>query len=558
MVQVYLDGRAERVLASGRYTTSISVSPDLGRVAFVDFDEVYLAPLRLGAGGEPMELVTKPGSTPEGLRKLNPNGGDLISWPVEGSSKSVGFLLGAKLFTVSPDDAFACPGDESNDYGVECVVSKTTSFDLSLTVTTSIPQTSLVLDNALLVTMVGDESSSIIPEGRIVILGDKIQALGPRTQVSIPTGATVVDVKGGVVMSGFIDVHAHWSSAFGYWVQQSWEFVVNLAFGITTMHNPSYDTVYGFSDLELVRSGLKIGPRLFLTGKIVYGAAGPYRVEVDDLQAARAALLRLKSYGAWSVKSYNQPGRSTRQMILQAAKELGMAVVPEGGMSYHWNLNQIIDGHTTIEHSLPVAPLYEDVTELFAKSGTAYTPTLVVSYGSIWGENYWYQTTKVWENERLMRFSPHRDIESRSIQRTKAEDGDYSHFNVSASAKRISDKGGVVQAGAHGQRQGLGFHWEIWMFAQGGMSNYNCLKTASANGADALGLKNVGRLVPGHLADIIVYDPADSPLVNIRNSEKVKYVIKDGRFYEAATMDQIYPTFQKLPDGPIINLPESS
>lgn len=52
-----------------------------------------------------------------------------------------------------------------------------------------------------------------------------------------------------------------------------------------------------------------------------------------------------------------------------------MNVVPEGGMAFWWNLNQIIDGHTTIEHALPIAPLYRDVIQLFAQSGTAWTPS---------------------------------------------------------------------------------------------------------------------------------------------------------------------------------------
>lgn len=322
------------------------------------------------------------------------------------------------------------------------------------------------------------------------------------------------------------------------------------------MHNPSYDTLYGFADAELVRSGLKIGPRIFLTGTIVYGAAGGYRCEIEDLDAARAALRRLKAFGAFSVKSYQQPCRSSRQMVLDAARELDMSVVPEGGMNFYWNLNQIIDGHTTLEHALPVAPLYEDVTELFSRSGTAYTPTLVVSYGGTYAENYWYQHTNVWENERLMRFSPHRDIESRSVQRPKLEDSDYHHFTISRSVKAVHDKGGLVQTGAHGQRQGLGFHWELWSFSQGGMSNYDVLKAGTANGADALGLQNIGRLTVTSLADIIVFPPESSPLDDIRNSEKLQYVLKDGKLYEAATMTQIFPNVVPLPQGPVLNMPE--
>ena len=47
-------------------------------------------------------------------------------------------------------------------------------------------------------------------------------------------------------------------------------------------------------------------------------------------------------------------------------------------------MGMILDGHTGIEHTTPVAPLYEDVIQLFAASKTAYNPTLVVGYGGIW------------------------------------------------------------------------------------------------------------------------------------------------------------------------------
>ncbi len=55
-----------------------------------------------------------------------------------------------------------------------------------------------------------------------------------------------------------------------------------------------------------------------------------------------------------------------------------------------------------------------------------------------------------------------------------AED-DYHHFAISKSAYQIAQAGGIVDAGAHGQRQGLGFHWEIQMFGQGGMSAHQAL-----------------------------------------------------------------------------------
>ena len=101
--------------------------------------------------------------------------------------------------------------------------------------------------------------------------------------------------------------------------------------------------------------------------------------------------------GAFSVKSYNQPRRDARQQIVEAARQLGMLVVPEGGSTFSVNTTMILDGHTTIEHNIPVAPLYEDVTKLFAESKTAYTPTLIVNYAGMSGEYYWYQHMNVWE-----------------------------------------------------------------------------------------------------------------------------------------------------------------
>ena len=61
-----------------------------------------------------------------------------------------------------------------------------------------------------------------------------------------------------------------------------------------------------------------------------------------------------RPFGAFSVKSYNQQRRDARQMIIKAARELQMEVVPEGGSLLYFNETMILDGHTTVEHSLPV------------------------------------------------------------------------------------------------------------------------------------------------------------------------------------------------------------
>jgi imidazolonepropionase-like amidohydrolase len=212
--------------------------------------------------------------------------------------------------------------------------------------------------------------------------------------------------------------------------------------------------------------------------------------------------------------------------------------VPEGGSLVYMNETQILDGHTGVEHSLPVPRLYKDVVQLFAKSKVGYTPTLIVGYGGLSGEYYWYQHNNVWENEQLLRFIPREVVDARSRRRTMAGEDDFNHILISKGAKQVVDAGGSVQLGAHGQLQGLGAHWELWMLQQGGLSPMESLRAATVDGARYLGLDaELGTLEKGKLADLLVLDR--NPLDDIRNSESLTHVMLNGRLYDAKTLDEI-------------------
>ena len=398
------------------------------------------------------------------------------------------------------------------------------------------PRGLVALTGARIITMNGDE---VIERGSILIQDNRIKAVG--ANIDIPADARKIDMTGKTIMPGLVDVHAHMGyNALDIVPEKQWPYYANLAYGVTTTHDPSASTQTVFAQSEMVKSGAMTGPRIFSTGYILYGAENAEKAVINSYDDAKAHLERLKADGAFSVKSYNQPRRNQRQQVIKAARDLQMMVVPEGGSTYFYNMTEVLDGHTGIEHAIPVAPLYKDAITLFAKSKSGYTPTLIVGYGGIWGENYWYQHSNVWENEHLMRFTPRSVVDERSRRRLMVPEDDFYHIELSKSVKDVVRAGGNVQLGAHGQLQGLGAHWELWMLAQGGLTPLEALRCATLNGAKYLGLdKDIGSVEAGKLADLMVMDK--SPLENIRNSESIRFVMINGVLYDTSNMNEVYP-----------------
>ncbi|RAU84456.1 amidohydrolase family protein [Pontibacter arcticus] len=520
---VDLNGKDERTHYTSTYTDQFYPSPDNKWIAFVELFNGYVAPFSANGAGLDLSANTK--AVP--VARFTKDAGTNIHW--SGDSKKVNWVLGDEYFSNDLKNRFSF---------VEGAPEKLPAIDstgtkIGLVLNTDIPEGKVAFTNARIITMKGDE---VIEGGTIVIDGNRIVAVGKN--LTIPKDAKVIDAAGKTIMPGIVDVHAHMGTfRNGMSPQKQWAYYTNLAYGVTTTHDPSSTTEMVFSQSEAVKSGAMIGPRIYSTGTILYGADGNFKAEINSLDDARSHLRRIKAAGGFSVKSYNQPRREQRQQVIQAARELDMTVVPEGGSTFFHNMTMILDGHSGIEHNIPVAPLYKDVLEVWKASETGYTPTLIVNYGSPNGEYYWYQKTKVWEKDRLLKFTPRSVVDGRSRYVTQVPDEEYEngYFEVSKAAKALTDKGVKVNLGAHGQLQGLGAHWELWMLQQGGMTNHEALRAATLNGAEYLGMgKEIGSLETGKLADLIVLDK--NPLENIQNSEHVKYTMINGRLYDAATL----------------------
>lgn len=521
---VRLDGGDERTHFKMKYANTVVPSPDGRWVAFTELFNAYIAPMPQTGGAIDLNKDIK--GVP--VKKVTRDAGTDLHWSPD--SQRLNWMIGPEYFSRTLTDVFAFLAGASETLPAP----DSTGIQIGLSVDADIPTGKVAFTGARIITMNGDE---IIENGTLVIDRNKIVSISEET--TAPADAHVVDASGKTIIPGLVDVHAHASHfASGPSPHQNWVYYANLAYGVTTIHDPSTNTEFAFRQKELVRAGKIDGPRVFSTGRILYGADGDFKAVINSLDDARSHLRRMKAVGAISVKSYNQPRRDQRQQVLQAARELGMMVVPEGGSTFYHNMTQVIDGHTSIEHNVPVAPLYRDILEMWRNTTVGYTPTLVVNYGGPSGEYWWYENTDVWTKNRLLNFYPRPSLDARSRRPTKVPPEEYHHITVAAQAKKLVDQGNIVQLGAHGQLQGLADHWELWMFNQGGMTPHEALRSATLHGATLLGMDDqIGSLETGKLADLVVLD--GNPLADIRQTENVSMVMVNGRLYDAQTMNQI-------------------
>jgi imidazolonepropionase-like amidohydrolase/Tol biopolymer transport system component len=527
LISVNLDGDDKRTHLTSDWASEFAVSPDGRWIGWTERFNAYVAPFAVA--GRPVNLSPDGKSLP--LARVTRDAGEWLSW--SGDSSRLQWSLGSELFTRDLNQAFTfvdgAPDElpKPDEHGV----------NLGFSVDADKPEGRMALTGARLITMNGAE---VIENGVIVVDGNRIEAIGPAASTPVPAGVPVMDMSGKTIIPGLIDAHWHGSMGSDEIIpEQSWVNYAALAFGVTTLHDPSNDTSEIFAHSELARAGRVVGPRIFSTGTILYGASTASTAEIDDLDDARSTLRRMQAAGAWSVKSYNQPRREQRQQILAAARELNMMVVPEGGSLFHQNMSMIVDGHTTIEHSVPLDRLYDDVHQLWGQTSVAYNPTLIVAFGGAFGENYWYQESPVWEHPILTQYVPRRVLDARARRPVTAPADEWNHIAIAREATRLSEQGVSISIGAHGQREGLGAHWELWSLQQGGMSPHDALRAGTLNGARSLGLdRDIGSLEVGKLADMVVLDA--NPLENIRNTTSISYTIANGRVYDSH-MDEIAP-----------------
>ncbi|HEX2835392.1 MAG TPA: amidohydrolase family protein [Thermoanaerobaculia bacterium] len=547
LISIRLDGTDKKSLLRFPAIGDLVPSPDEQWVAFTSRDNVYVAALPNLVMKEAPEIGLKEGSVP--TWRLSENAGAYVDWADDG--KTITWTAGGSFHRLPLQNAIrfveeqralaekkdAKDAKKSEDEP-KLKVPKSEAIAIQLTMPRATPSGTFVVRNARVITMKGDE---VLERADVVVTNNRITSVG--ANASVAAGTKEIDGSGMTIIPGLIDTHAHLHySGFEIFPETKWEYATNLAYGVTTVYDPSAPSLDVFAQAEMVEAGVMTGPRVYSSGDVLYGGQQTdIFAEVNDLDDARRQVRRMKAYGARMIKVYQQPRRAQRLWFAEAARQEKMLLTAEGAGELGTDLTMALDGFTSFEHSLPVE-LHEDVVKFVAASTTFYTPTLLVSYGGPWGEQYFWQTyLGAHSDPKLNRFVPHFFLDARTRRHAWIDPNEYHFPTVARGAADVLRAGGNVSLGAHGQLQGLGVHWELWAMAGeggngGALTPHQALRTATLLAADKLGFTpDLGSIEPGKLADFVILT-AD-PLADIHNTVKAKYVVKNGVIHDAETLE---------------------
>jgi hypothetical protein len=373
----------------------------------------------------------------------------------------------------------------------------------------------------------------------IVIQDGVIQAVvDHRDDLHNSQQGVFVDASNEVVMPGLIDMHAHLDPDYGDRLGRIW-----LAYGITSVRNPSQNPYFGLEMRESFDMERRVGPRVFLSGQAFDGARTFYPgympiVSEDQLQDPLDAASR---YGVDFFKTYVRLPDRFQQMVTEYAHAVHLPVTSHElypGAAFGVDGVEHLRGTSRRGYSPKVSTTnhsYQDVTETIAKSGMTLTPTIGIQGAfSVRASG----DTALAFDPRLALYPPAVASSIRELASRRLSAGaDLPLKPYLATVKTIAQRGGTILAGTDSPLvpYGLSLHVELQTFVDAGLTPFQALQTATVNAARALGVDDqLGTIEPGKLADLAFV--ASDPLVDIRNARDVRRVMRGGRLYTVSEL----------------------
>jgi imidazolonepropionase-like amidohydrolase len=404
----------------------------------------------------------------------------------------------------------------------------------------------LVITNANLIDGTG---KAPVSDAVIVMDNGRITAVGARSSVKIPKGATVFDARGKYVLPGLWDMHAHFE-------QVEWG-PVYLAAGVTTVRDVGNEFEFMTSVRDAIKSGRGLGPRILLAG-IVDGdspfALGVIRANTPD--EARAVVNRYHDAGFQQIKIYSSIKLDILKEITAEAHRLGMTVtghVPRG-----LNAIQVVEaGMDQINHIqyLPavlapkdfkpqpgVAPKIDFETpeakktlQFFKDHNTVFDPTLVVFEWFLHPSDVPFSTIEPGAGKLPRELdAPINNTGVPPAQAAGARATMDMFLNITGALHRA---GLTIVAGTDQVVPGHSLRREIELYVQAGFTPMEAIQAATIVPARVMKMdKDSGTIEAGKFADLILVE--GNPLERISNIRNAKFVVTNGRMYDCAQLWQ--------------------
>ena len=501
----------------------LRVSPD-GQWALAQIGQ-QLHLYRIGAQGERFDL-----SNPSGPHvQLTDIGADYFGWSADG--QEIYWALGAALRRIPLAEVSFARGQAEQ---------AAARSDIVITAERDVPQTPVLIRGGHVVAMTDRAAPDTILEDRdILIENGRIAKIAPAGEIVPGSNVSVVDAAGKYIIPGLIDAHYHVADIRRDVLDfDVWGLKTNLAFGITTVFDPSSLSIDMLTYQDLIETGDVLGPRLYTTGPAIF--------DFNDFRSRDEVVSVLKRYRDYyrvsNLKQYRTGNRRVRQWVANAANELRLSATTEGALSYRFALTGILDGFSGVEHATPPIHPNKDFVELSARSGTSGTLTLMITHGGLPADRVFMARDDAFNNEKYADFVPDWFREMRFQNAPAAPLCDYTYGVVGAGALKVHRAGGVVGLGAHGDIPGLGTQWELQAYVESGWDPAEALWAATMGSAQTIARDHaLGSLEAGKLADLVILN--SNPLTDIKNTLDIEYVMKNGRLYDAGTLTETGATF---------------
>jgi imidazolonepropionase-like amidohydrolase len=391
--------------------------------------------------------------------------------------------------------------------------------------------------------LVDTESGTVLNSQIILIKDGKIDAVGPN--LSIPTGANVLDLSGMTVLPGLIDCHTHLTDSYTdadplselrkSAAIDAFASIPNakstLLAGFTTVRDMgTYRALVDVALRDAINRGDVVGPRMYVAGAYVTitGGAGaitgfdpgltlplelhfgeansPWEVRQRVRALANHGVDVIKVLATGAVLTHNSNVKSTEftpeelSAAVDEAQHFGLRVAAHAHSAAGIK-NAVRAGAASIEHG---SLADDEARQLMKEHGTYLVPTLEV------------------DECILDAHEPPDFIEHAKL--IAKEQRENFHKAVLAGVKiAFGTDISVCPFGTDGREFGL--------MVQGGMTPMHAIQAATVNAADLIGVsEKIGSIKPGKYADIVAVK--DDPLQDIRVLEKVNFVMKEGRVYK--------------------------